>query len=212
MANNLGRKPAGKDKRPSWEQIKAEYVSGDTTVRELAKRHGLSVYSVSDHCSKEGWVEARARYRDEVAREAVQEYRARDAGRIADELQSIREAAEAMSQAALLAAKDPQQYHRHLVMESDGKRGMRTVEKVFDKADARAMRDMAQAVSQLAQILRTVYGIPTYMEEQQIEQARARLELDRAKAQLAGDASDEGGVVVLADVQQEDDGSDDERH
>lgn len=195
--------------RPDWEAIRAEYIAGDMSTRVLAQKYGLSVYAVCNHCCKEGWVEARAHYRDAVARDAVQEYRARDASRIADQLQDIRDATEAMSRAALEAARDPQQYHRHLVMESDGKHGMRTVERIYDKADARSMREMAQAIGEMCKILRTVYGIPTYMEQQQIDQARARLELERQKAQLSGDGAEDGGVLVLAAVEEHQEAADD---
>ncbi len=183
--------------RPDWELIRAEYVAGDMSTRALAHKYGLSAYAVCDHCAREGWVQARVEYRDSVARSAVQEYRARDSHRIADQLQDIAEAAQLTAKALLEAARDPEQYQRHLVQESD-KGKIRTVERVFAKRDTRAALDLSKALSVLGSTLRSVYGIPTYMEEQQLQQARERLELERAKAQLGREGEDEGGVVVLA--------------
>lgn len=188
--------------RPEWELIRAEYVAGDMSTRALAHKYGLSAYAVCDHCAREGWVQARAEYRDSVAREAVQEYRARDSHRIADQLQDIAEAAQLTAQALLEAARDPQQYQRHLVQESE-KGKIRTVERVFAKRDTRAALDLSKALGELGRTLRTVYGIPTYMEEQQLQQARERLELERAKAQVGREGEESGGVLVLAAVEEQ---------
>lgn len=194
--------------RPDWELIRAEYVAGDMSTRALAHKYGLSAYAVCDHCAREGWVQARVEYRDSVARSAVQEYRARDSHRIADQLQDIAEAAQLTAKALLEAARDPEQYQRHLVQESD-KGKIRTVERVFAKRDTRAALDLSKALSVLGSTLRSVYGIPTYMEEQQLQQARERLELERAKAQLSGDGAEDGGVLVLAAVEEQQEAADD---
>ena len=198
----------GRNREKDWAAIRAEYITGEMSTRALAAKHGLSVYAVCDHCSREGWVEARERYREDVARDAVQEYRARDSHRIADQLQDIAEAAQLTAKALLEAARDPEQYQRHLVQESD-KGKIRTVERVFAKRDTRAALDLSKALGELGRTLRTVYGIPTYMEEQQLQQARERLELERAKAQLSGDGAEDGGVLVLAAVEEQQEAADD---
>lgn len=192
----------GRNREKDWSAIKAEYITGEMSTRALAAKHGLSVYAVCDHCSREGWVEQRARYREDVARDAVQEYRARDSHRIADQLQDIAEAAQLTAQALLEAARDPEQYQRHLVQESE-KGKIRTVERVFAKRDTRAALDLSKALGELGRTLRTVYGIPTYMEEQQLQQAREKLELERAKAQVGREGEESGGVLVLAAVEEQ---------
>lgn len=56
-------------KKRDWPAVKAEYVQGNLTVRELAVKVDLPQSAVEKHCTKEKWVEAQREYREQVARE-----------------------------------------------------------------------------------------------------------------------------------------------
>lgn len=42
-----------------WTKVERDYVCSTATVRDLAKKYGVSYQSVSHHCHKEGWLEKR---------------------------------------------------------------------------------------------------------------------------------------------------------
>jgi len=49
-----------------WDKIKAEWLKGGITQEELAKKYGLSVKTVSNRASKEGWKAAKGRIREKT--------------------------------------------------------------------------------------------------------------------------------------------------
>lgn len=42
-----------------WEKIKAEYITTDISVRDLAQKHGVHYTTIGKKASKEGWQELR---------------------------------------------------------------------------------------------------------------------------------------------------------
>ena len=57
--------PMGRD----WRGIKEEYATGDSTLDELSRKHGIPVRSMRQHSRKEHWVLARERFRTDAAHE-----------------------------------------------------------------------------------------------------------------------------------------------
>jgi len=50
-----------------WQRIKLEYVTGETTLRALARKHGIAVSTLLRHFDREGWLAEREQYRDNIA-------------------------------------------------------------------------------------------------------------------------------------------------
>lgn len=83
----------------------------------------------------------------------------------ADPLGGLTAAADAMGERLCEAARDRQQFYRQLVevpeyTEAGRLCGRRTEERVYGKADVRAMRDMTAALRELADLLRDLHGLP----------------------------------------------------
>ena len=55
-----------------WSAVKTEYVTGESSYRELAKKYGVSLRTMADRAKKENWVEARNEHRNSVATRVVQ--------------------------------------------------------------------------------------------------------------------------------------------
>ena len=55
-----------------WEKIKAEYISGDISYRQLAKKHGVSFATLSAKAKKESWCECRKQAQDKATTEIIQ--------------------------------------------------------------------------------------------------------------------------------------------
>ena len=60
------------DKKPEWGAIRTEYIGGGTRYRKLAEKYSVSLKTLSDRASREGWVEERNKVRDKGALKAIQ--------------------------------------------------------------------------------------------------------------------------------------------
>lgn len=58
-----GKKPPG---TIDWTQIKTEYVTTDTTMDLLSKKHDISVNQIGQHAVKEAWTEERRKFREKT--------------------------------------------------------------------------------------------------------------------------------------------------
>ena len=69
-----------------WARIKAEYVSGGISYAKLAKKHGVSVSSVKQKGTKEGWKKECTKVAEKVYQKAVQKTVQRRAENVAKEI------------------------------------------------------------------------------------------------------------------------------
>ncbi|GJE00568.1 hypothetical protein [Methylobacterium isbiliense] len=99
------------DKRFDWEAIEAEYRAGQLSLREIAKRHGISDTAIRKRAKAEGWTRALA---DKV-REAVREKLVRADGshsqRTRTDAEIIGQAAQAGFDVVTSHRRDLQQLH-----------------------------------------------------------------------------------------------------
>lgn len=160
-----------------WEKIKSEYVTEDISLRDLAKRHGVSMNTISKYCKKEGWVKARERYCASVSKKAVQ----KSANKRANELAGLLDSSYKMRDVIQSAMSDPQQFNRYLV--TKGRKGgeFETVEEVYDKVDTKAIREMTQALKAVESLIRSLNNIPTEAEMQRLQIEREKFELEKEK-------------------------------
>ena len=66
-----------------WANIKMEYITTDITLRELAKKHGVSESMIFKKCSKEKWEAARKQQVSKVEEKILQKDANRKASRAA---------------------------------------------------------------------------------------------------------------------------------
>lgn len=62
----------GGDSLIDWAQIRTEYITTDTSYRQLAEKYGVANASVARHAKTEDWVGERERYWNRVSTEVVQ--------------------------------------------------------------------------------------------------------------------------------------------
>lgn len=175
-----------------WAKMRREYATGEKSVRELARKYKVSESTASKRAITERWRESRLKYRKALEQKA-HEYSVDHA---AKELADIAAAANRLSDRCLSAVSDDQQFNRYLVPlkgasieKESGEEDPNqcrilsewTEEQIFNKLDTKAMRDIAATLKDLTALLRSLYGIPTYMEQQQMDMARERLNLDKRK-------------------------------
>ncbi len=56
-----------------WMKVKAEYINGDVTQRELATKYGVTLRQISNHATSEQWVQEREQHRNKLSTEIQQE-------------------------------------------------------------------------------------------------------------------------------------------
>jgi uncharacterized protein YjcR len=160
-----------------WEKIKTEYVTMDISLRDLAKKNGVSMNTISKYCKKEGWVKAREDYCAKVSRKAVQ----KSCNKRANELAGVLNSSYKIRDTIENALNDPQQFNRYLV--TRGRKGgeFETVEEVHEKIDTKAIREMTQALKAVEGLIRSLNNIPTEAEMQRLQLERERFELEKEK-------------------------------
>ena len=168
-----------------WNALKAEYVTGTMTYRQLARDRAVSSTALSDHGKKEGWAELRRQYRIEAAQKAIDSEVDNEAERLA----AVIKAANSMQGIILKVLGDDKQFFRHLVQdeiynEDVGAAVKTTEERIYKKADTRAIRDLTGAIRDMTSVLRNLYNLPTQAEREAQRIAAERLNMDKRKADM----------------------------
>lgn len=77
-----------------WEQIRAEYITGDDSYRQLADKYGINYSVLGRKGRQEGWVEQRTQYRNSVHTKTVEKIANREAGQNAKRAAKVGELAD----------------------------------------------------------------------------------------------------------------------
>lgn len=174
--------------RTDWAALAAAYITSDKSYKVIAAEFGLSRTAVAEKGKQEGWPVKRVEYRRENARKAI-EIQSENA---VNKLVKLMDAADWLNDTIAAIKKDPEQFNRHLVQ--DDVQGV-TVEKLFDKIDTRAIRDLSGAMKDMVYVTRNLYNLPTQAEAEAQRVAAERLKLEQLKAEK--EDRDEGAVHLL---------------
>lgn len=147
----------------NWDAIRADYLSGEYSVTELAQKYGASESTIYKKASKDGW----KKMLDKIRQKADEKYIARAARIRAKELEVISGAAVKMAE---LLAKT--------VGELD--------EQPTDKRvrNLKGLSAVASAIQSNTDTLMKLYGIQTPAQEAAQKIARQRLTLDQRKQRM----------------------------
>jgi hypothetical protein len=161
----------------NWTKIETEYVAGSMSLKELAKRKRVSYSTLSKRASEGGWAQKRKDFRANVENEALAQAQARARERMDQLLQGT----EQLLDNAMAALQDELQFRRYVVIEGLGKGASKADEKVFQKYDTKAMKELTAMVKDLTGILRDAYGIRTPAQELGEKLALERIGQTRAQ-------------------------------
>lgn len=164
-------------RRIDWDAIKTEYVTTDISQRELMKKYRLNSRYVNKHSREEGWVQARKAYKAKMASKVI----AKSCNKRATELSKVLDASFRIRDTIYDAVDDPKQFRRYLVQYGTGKGEFDTEERIYDKVDTKAIREMTQALKAVEGLIRSLNNIPTEAEEQKLRIERERFELEKER-------------------------------
>ena len=185
-----------------WTSIKSEYITGNISYRKLADNWGVSFRTLSDRAVREGWKEARDAHRNNVLEKTVQKVASRKATTTANKLCDLQEAADNMGRVIAGIFADTEQFHRHIIQTRDGD-NWDAAERIFDKADTKAIKDLTGAMKDLAAVMRNIYDLPTAQEQAAMDIAAERLRMDKAKAEAEQNTGNEEVKVEFFNPEEE---------
>ena len=155
-----------------WWRIKAAYLKGDVTYKELAEKYKLSERTIRNRAYKEGWRKEKDKVKTEVS-EAIHTtaVRARE-----EQLQMLITANERMAK-ALMDLTDEIEKDPKILLGA--------------KQDGKAADSISKAILTTIQCQRDLHKLPTLdqdmrkrEEAQRKREAKARLEIEREKWEL----------------------------
>ena len=178
--------------------LKAEYITGRDSYKTMAKKHNVSLSTLQRAAAEQGWFAERQQYRIEAVSRAV----AAEQDNEVDRLRKLMQATEAIQDVVIMAFGDGKQFNRHLVQtevyDPDIGAALKdTVERVYDKVDTKAIKDLTGAIRDLTYSVRNLYGLPTQAEREQQRIAAERLNMDKRKAESDETADKTIHVVML---------------
>ena len=157
----------------NWDAIKAEYIAGGISQRELAEKYGVTPRMVADHCARDGWVKDKEKCRRKTVAKAV----------------DIVAAQQARSLANIMLAAD--------------KLANRIQTNVDILDNARDTSDIAKALKYTIDTIHQVYGIQTpaqlhrqKMDEERLALDKQRLEMER-KRQEADSTAEPVRIMIV---------------
>lgn len=174
-----------KNSRPDWDRIRNDYITGNDTPKECARRHGVNYRTLGNHLYQERWNDKRSAYRGAVTDKAVETAKNCTAYRVASELMGLSYVVDALERETRKALEDSEQLHRYLVLTTsrhkDGTTETAYKDITSDKVDTRALRDLTDSVKTLEALKRSLHGLETEQERhrKQIETERLALERER---------------------------------
>lgn len=173
--------------RELWAAIEADYLSGEMTVRDISKKHGVSESRIYKKATSDGWKKKKEKIRQKADEIVI----TRHARARAKEMEVMCSAAARLSRVLDKTLSNLEEHP----------------ELGFD--DPRGISDLAKALKANTDALMLLHGIqtPAQVEAQKI--ARARLKLDRDKARREEAADSSGGkqqveLVIRREVEDED--------
>lgn len=173
---------------PDWGAIRNDYITGNESPKECARRHGVNYRTLGNHLYKEKWNDQRAAYRGAVVDKAIDTAATCSAYRVASDLVGLSGVVDALERETRKALEDGEQLHRYLVQTTsrhkDGTTETAYRDITSDKVDTRALRDLTDSVKTLEALKRSLHGLETAQEQHRRLIERERLELERERLAL----------------------------
>ena len=140
-----------------WTEIETMYITGNMSQKELAESLQISYSTLSKVATENKWSDKRKKFRKKTANKGLE----RASARISRKLAKLAEGTELLIDAALKALGDEKQFYRYIVSDGVGEGCSVTKEQIFDKLDAKALKDVTSALRDLTAMRRDLFGLPT---------------------------------------------------
>lgn len=164
-------------KKIDWDAIKTEYITSDISINGIVKKYHVHKGDVGKRCKDEGWVKLRKDYKTRAVMKAV----TKSCTKRANELSKVLDSSYMIRDKIQDALKDPEQFNRWLVQYGTGKGVYDTEERVYQKLDTKAIKEMTGALKAVEGLIRSLNNIPTEAEMQRLKIERERFEIEKER-------------------------------
>ena len=176
MAEKSCKKDGGQ--RYDWNLIMTDYVTNsDSSLRKIAEKYGIRFTTVKDKAKADSWFATKQEYQKKIRTKAITKAVTRKANALAKELESVDKASDVI----VKMFADDKQFNRHLTVNAiTGE----TVEKEYDKYDAKALKDALACLKMIEDMKRSMLEEQKVNERQRYEIEAARLEIEKERLAL----------------------------
>lgn len=182
---------ANRQSQVDWSPIKTEYITTKCSYRQLSEKYGVSIGMISKVSVRERWSEQREQFAHRCVKKAEKKAETKEVNRLARLISATTKAIDV----AMEAFKDEKQFNRYIISEGIGGGATETEERIFDKVDTKALKDLTGVLKDLTALMRDFYNIPTPAQAEAQRIAAERLELERKKAEA--DTTDDGIEIII---------------
>lgn len=167
-------------RKVDWIKIKAEYITTDKGLRQLAEKYNIAMSLICRRSKQEKWVQERKKHKNRVVKDVVRKVQKSQANELAKKMKTVIGLRSVIDK----ALTDVNQFSRWIISEGLGGGATATTEQVFYKIDMKSIRDAAYALKVLQEIEDRVKGTIDAKDLKQIDIALQKLELDRERLEL----------------------------
>ena len=186
---------AKKPRKPNWEKIATEYITGDIGQKKLAEKHGVPLRTLQDRCKAEQWVAQKKAHRGATVAKAVEKISEEQADQMAVELTAAAGELLAMVRKGICNLDKPVRSNK---VKIEGEDGSETTTEWLTQDAPNGIVDLKGAKA-AANALRDVYAILGLKTELERQEQEARIAALRAKAAQA-DGNEPGEIAVTFDA------------
>ena len=183
-----------RNKKPNWNRIRTEYITGDIGLRKLAEKHGVPFRTLADRSRGEKWVEQKKAHRNKTVTMACEKIAEKQSDQMADLMTQAAGELLAKAMTAIGQLDKPITVHKH-TLEVDGDKTTEEWEEMSSLPGAvnvAGVRHLATALKDIAGVL----GLETELDRQEKEARIAKLRADaEAKKDDAGE--DDGEIRLI---------------
>lgn len=188
-----------------WDKIKLDYIHDHKmSLKKISEKYHIRLNTVEKRSKADNWYAEKQQYQKSLAEEVTGRVYSMQADLLEQELHAVNMISDVIHK----AMQDPHQFNRHLVSDASGE----TRERIYSKADTRAMLDLMKTVKILVDVKQSILGITGAEHQERMDIARARLSLDRDRLELDrqkanavnNDEPHAIGIVILPEVKDED--------
>lgn len=156
----------------SYDKAQTDYITGELSQRDIAKKYGLTIRQVSKVAVERHWVKQRQEFRAGTLSTALKKAAERQGEQYADELCVLSSVIGIVKK----SLEDPEQLYKYIASEAQGDGSSMTTVKTMSKLDTKAARDIVATVRDSSTI---------------------KLAIDAAMKQKERDSDEGTGVVML---------------
>lgn len=173
-----------------YSQAELEYITSKCSYKFLSEKYKIPMTSLTKVAKANKWVEKRKKHCENVVKKSSEKI----VNKKASKLQSLIRVSDKVVKKIESALEDEDQFYRHIVTEmSDGE--SLTSERVFEKMDTKALRDVVVCLKDLTAVVRNLNDIPTAEQKESQKLAQERFLLEKKKIEEAEDKFDKNIIV-----------------